>query len=454
LSDIAAPRSKQRGQAFAPLRDRLFRAIWSASVLSNFGQLILGVAAAWQMTRLANTPSMVALVQTALLLPLMLVAVPAGAAADMFDRRLIALVGLGFSFLAALVLTGLSWAGFAGPWTLLSFCFLIGGGVAFYQPAWQASIREQVPPEQLAAAVSLSSVSHSFARSFGPAVGGLIVVAAGATVAFLVNALLYLPLIAAFLFWKRTHVPPRLPPERLTRAIISGVRYAVYAAQVRSVMVRCVVFGVAGSSVLALTPLVARDLLGGDAVTYGILLAATGVGAVGGALLVGGARELMSSETVIRWSALATGLSILTIGFSDTLALTATAMAVTGAANMLIISLMNVAVQMSVPRWVSARALAWFQSSLMGGFAFGAWLWGHVAGVAGLETAMACSAASMTVVPLIGLLMPIPEVVLEKLDPADVGRDPEVALAITARSGPDRGGDRLSCRSRRGPCLL
>ncbi len=85
--------------AFEPLRERTFRRIWSASILANFGQLIHGVGAAWEMTRLASSASMVALVQTALMLPLMLIAVPAGAMADMFDRRRIALIGLCFASL-------------------------------------------------------------------------------------------------------------------------------------------------------------------------------------------------------------------------------------------------------------------------------------------------------------------------------------------------------------------
>src|SRR6187431_2755109 len=192
IADEAAP--TKRFTAFEPLRERTFRRIWSASVLSNFGQLIQGVGAAWEMTRLTSSPSMVALVQTALMLPLMLVAVPAGAIADMFDRRKIALSGLTFATICAATLTTIALFGLTTPWVLLCFSSLIGVGVALYGPAWQASVSEQVKPEQLPAAVGLASVSYNIARSFGPAVGGLIVLAAGATAAFAVNALMYLPL--------------------------------------------------------------------------------------------------------------------------------------------------------------------------------------------------------------------------------------------------------------------
>ncbi|MFP5306036.1 MAG: MFS transporter, partial [Gammaproteobacteria bacterium] len=267
-------------RALAPLREPTFRMIWSASLLANFGQLILGVGAAWEMTRLTPSTSMVALVQSALMLPLMLVAVPAGAIADMFDRRRVAMTGLCFSIVCAALLTTLSLLGLATPWLLLAFCSLIGAGVALYSPAWQASIVEQVVADRLPAAVALGSVSYNIARSFGPALGGLIVVALGATAAFAVNALFYVPLLLAFFLWQRKHVPSRLPPERIDRAIISGARYARHSPSIRTVMVRALLTGLAGASIAALTPLVARDLLHGDARTFGLLLGATGVGAV------------------------------------------------------------------------------------------------------------------------------------------------------------------------------
>ncbi|HEX7872761.1 MAG TPA: MFS transporter, partial [Sphingobium sp.] len=160
-----------------PLREKTYRMIWTASLFSNFGQLIQGVGAAWLMTRLSSSPQMVALVQTAIMLPLMLVALPAGAIADMFDRRKVALIGLGFACLMAVGLTGLAWAGLVTPWLLLAFCFLIGMGVALYGPAWQASVGEQVSGEHLPAAIALGTISYNVARSFGPALGGIVVAA-------------------------------------------------------------------------------------------------------------------------------------------------------------------------------------------------------------------------------------------------------------------------------------
>ena len=209
-----------RAHPFSPLKEPVFRRIWSASVLGNLGQLILGVGAAWEMTRLTSSAAMVALVQTAMMLPIMLASVPAGALADMFDRRKVAMSGLGISILSASILMVLAILGLATPWVLLGFCFLIGIGVAVYSPAWSASINEQVSPKNLPAAVALGTISYNVARSFGPALGGVIVLAVGAQAAFGLNAVLYLPLLVAFFFWRREQAPPRLPPEGIGRAIV------------------------------------------------------------------------------------------------------------------------------------------------------------------------------------------------------------------------------------------
>lgn len=436
MASVADASPTKRWTAFEPLRERTFRRIWSASVLSNFGQLIQGVGAAWEMTRLTSSPSMVALVQTALMLPLMLVAVPAGAIADMFDRRKIALAGLTFATISALTLTTLAMLNLTTPWVLLGFSSLIGVGVALYGPAWQASVSEQVKPEQLPAAVGLASVSYNIARSFGPAVGGLIVLAAGATAAFAVNALMYLPLIGAFFLWRREHVPARLPPERLHRAIISGARYAIHSPPIRIVLIRAVTLGLAAASISALTPLVARNLLAGNASTFGLLLGANGVGAVVGALVVSEVRNRLKPEHAVRLCAIVASVMIVIIALSKSVIVTSLALAVAGAAYMLNIALLNVGVQLSAPRWVTARAIAWFQASLTGGIAIGAWIWGMVASDWGVSTALIASGVTLLLSPLLGLVLPMPPVSTADVEMVEIANEPEVALALTARSGP------------------
>lgn len=419
-----------------PLRQRTYRTIWIASLFSNFGQLIQGVGAAWLMTRLSSSPQMVALVQTALMLPLMLVALPAGAIADMFDRRKVALAGLIFASLMALGLTLLAGAGLLSPWTLLLFCFLIGAGVALFGPAWQASIGEQVSGEHLPAAIALGTISYNVARTFGPAIGGIIVAAFGAMAAFAANAVFYLPLIIAFLLWQREHKPSRLPPERIDRAIISGVRYALHAPSIRVVLIRTHVVGLAGASVSALTPLIAKDLLQGTASTYGLLLGAYGVGAVLGAAGLDFVRQRLRPEKAARSLSLLLGAMILLAGVSGNTLLTCTALMIAGAAWMILVAQFNVAVQMSAPRWVTARALACYGSALTGGLALGAWVWGSVASAFGTGEAMMLSGAAMMLSALLGLIIPLAPSLPDGLEESILTHQPQVGLALTPRSGP------------------
>ena len=282
---------KRADSITAPLRHSVFRRIWLASLLSNLGLLIQGVGAAWAMTQMTSTANKVALVQTALMLPIMLISMPAGAIADMHDRRVVALVSLLISLTGASALTVLAWLNLVTPNTLLLFCFIVGTGMALMGPAWQASVSEQVPPETLPAAVALNGISYNIARSFGPAIGGIIVATSGAVAAFAVNAVLYLPLLTVLFLWNRIHEPSRLPRERLNRAMVSGVRYITNSPAIKIVLTRTLVTGIIGGSVSALMPLIARDLLHGGAQTYGVMLGAFGMGAVIGALNIGTVRK-------------------------------------------------------------------------------------------------------------------------------------------------------------------
>lgn len=421
---------------FAPLREPVFRRIWTASVLSNFGQLILGVGAAWEMTRQTGDPGMVALVQTAMMLPLMLVAAPAGAIADMFDKRKIAMSGLAISTSGAAILTGLAWLGLATPWVLLGFCVLIGAGVAIYSPAWQSSLGEQVGPAQLPAAIALGSISYNVARSFGPALGGIIVLMAGAHAAFAFNALGYLPLLLALALWRRQHVPSRLPPERIDRAIISGARFVFHSAIMRKVLWRAFLFGMVGATGSALAPLIAKDLLGGDASTFGILLGASGAGAVAGALLVNRLNSWLGVELATRLMMLVSGAALIVVGLSHSVVLTCMAMFVAGGASILSIALFNVAVQVGAPRWVTARALSLFSAALTGGIAIGAAMWGVIASHTSIEFAMLASGGGLLALPLLMILLPLPRDIAPASEMAEMQADPEVGLDITMRSGP------------------
>ena len=420
----------------APLRHAVFRRIWLASLVSNLGILIQGVGAAWAMTQMTSSADKVALVQTALMLPIMLISMPAGAIADMHDRRIVALVSLSIALAGATALAVLAWFNLVTPNVLLALCFVVGSGMALFGPAWQASVSEQVPAETLPSAVALNGISYNIARSFGPAIGGIVVATAGAVAAFAVNAVLYLPLMVVLFLWNRANEPSRLPRERLNRAIVSGVRYIANSPSIRIVLIRTLVTGLIGGSVSALMPLVARDLLHGGAQTYGIMLGAFGMGAVIGALNIAEVRKRMSGEAAVRACAISMSGAIAAVALSNQAVLTAAALVLAGGVWMLAVALFNIGVQLSAPRWVAGRSLAAFQASIAGGIAMGSWGWGHLTDIAGVETALLVSAALMLISPLLGIWLRMPPVGARNEAASEVLADPEVRLSLTGRSGP------------------
>ncbi|MGX9424346.1 MULTISPECIES: MFS transporter [Bradyrhizobium] len=420
----------------APLRHSVFRRIWLASLLSNLGILIQGVGAAWAMTQMTSAADKVALVQTALMLPVMLISMPAGAIADMHDRRIVAMVSLLIALVGATVLTALAWLDLVTPNILLALCFIVGSGMALFGPAWQSSVNEQVPPETLPAAVALNGISYNIARSFGPAIGGIVVAAAGAVAAFALNALFYLPLLIVLFLWDRVSEPSRLPRERLNRAIVSGMRYINHSPSIKIVLTRTLVTGIIGGSVSALMPLVARDLLHGGAQTYGIMLGAFGMGAVLGALNIGEVRKRMSGEAAVRVCAISMAGAIAAVAISKLAVVTAAALVLAGAVWMTAIALFNIGVQLSAPRWVAGRSLAAFQAAIAGGIAIGSWGWGRLTDAAGVEIALLVSAALMLLSPLLGLWLRMPPVGARNEDATEMLADPEVRMPLTPRSGP------------------
>lgn len=421
---------------FGPLRHGIFRRIWLASLCSNFGFLIQGVGAAWAMTQMTSSANMVALVQTAMMLPVMFVSLAAGAIADMYDRRIVGLISLVLSLSGTSTLAVLWYFGLVTPYVLLGFCFFIGCSMALFGPSWQASVSEQVPQDILPSAIALNGISFNIARSFGPAIGGVIVAAAGAMAAFVINAFMYLPLLTVLFFWKRNQEPSRLPPERLKRAIVSGIRYIIHSPSIRTVLFRTFITGIIGGSISALMPLVARDLLSSGAQIFGVLLGAFGLGSVIGALNVSLVRKHVSGETAVRACIVITGIATVLVGLSPTPYLTIPVLLVGGAAWTLLITLFNIGIQLAAPRWVAGRTLAAFQAGIAGGIAIGSWAWGRTADAYGVDVALMISGGFMVASALVGLWLQMPTVVEGADEEADPLADPDVQLAITPRSGP------------------
>ncbi|WP_313001278.1 MFS transporter [Brevundimonas sp.] len=426
--------ARARTGALAPLNHPIFRAVWITSLVTNFGGLIQSVGAAWMMSSIASA-QMVALVQASVTLPIMLLSLAAGALADTVDRRRIMLAAQSFMLLVSAGLAAMTWLGLITPWVLLSFTFLIGCGTAFNGPAWQASVGDMVPREDLAGAVTLNSMGFNMARSVGPAIGGMIVAAAGAAAAFAVNAVSYLGLLVVLFRWKPERPKQTLPREGLLAAMAGGVRYAFLSPRVTAVLLRAVVFGVGASAVQALMPLVAREG-GGGPLIFGLLLGAFGIGAVGGALFVGKLRAKYETEAIVRIAGLAFAAAAATIGYSPWLILTLPALMIAGAGWVLVLSTFNVTVQMSVPRWVVARALALYQMAAFGGMAGGSWLWGSLAQSQGLDAALGLSAGVLLLSVVIGLRVPLPSTANLNMDLLRRWTEPQTQLPIEPRSGP------------------
>jgi len=420
----------------APLRHETYRTIWFASIASNFGGLIQAVGAAWMMTMITASGDMVALVQTSTALPIMLFSLVSGALADSFDRRRVMLTAQCFMLAVSALLSIFAFFGILSPWLLLFFTFLLGCGTALNNPSWQASVGDMVPRADLPGAVTLNSVGFNITRSVGPAIGGIIVAAAGAAAAFAVNTMSYFALIYALMRWKPTYPATTLPREALGSAIFAGLRYISMSPNLQKVMLRGLIFGISASSILALLPIVALELVVGGPLTYGLMLGSFGIGAIGGAVLNARLRERFSSETIVRLSFAGFALSAAIAAFSPISAITCLGLVISGACWVLALSLFNTIVQLSTPRWVVGRALSLYQTVTFGGIAGGSWIWGIAADNYGVANALLMSAVVMLFGIVIGLKFAMPAFETLNLDPLNRFTEPALGLDITPRSGP------------------
>ncbi len=432
-----APEARSwRTATLAPFRSRVFLMIWSASLASNFGSLIQAVGASWLMTSLAPSPDMVAMVQASSTLPIMLLSLLAGAVADIWDRRLILLIAQCSLFAVSATLAVATYLGMVTPWTLLALTFLVGCGMALYAPAWQSSVGEQVPRSDLPAAVALNALSFNVARTVGPAVGGTIVALAGPAAAFLVTSLSYVPLITALAFWRRPKPQSFLPPESIGSAMAAGLRYAYLSPAIRTVLVRSTAFAICGSSLWALMPLIARDLIGGGALTYGVLFATFGLGAVAGALANTQLRQRYRHEHLVQAASIAFGLTTLIAALSSWPVLSIGVLFIGGAAWVLTLSTLNITVQINSPRWVVGRAMATYQMVTFGGMAVGSWFWGQVAAGYGLVTSLVISGLAMAASALLGYRLPLPQAEAVNLDPFRNWQDLQQQIGRVRDDGP------------------
>lgn len=422
--------------ALAPLRNRLYLSYFFTGLMANFGWLIQLVGASWLMTSIGGSPEMVGLVQTSLAVPIMLFSLLAGAMADTFGRRTMVLWSQSFLLIVSSALAVVTYLGMVTPWTLLIFTFLIGSGKALNNPAWQTMVRELVVPAEMPAAISLNSVGFNIARSLGPALGGAIVAAVGAFAAFVINALSNIGMIVVMARWRLEGPPRHLPPEPVGAAMMAGIRYVAMSPHLLAVMLRAGAFNFAAISVMALMPLIARDLVQGGAEIYGLLLGSFGVGAILGAMLGGRLRAALSLEGLARVGFLSFAGATVVIGLSGNVYLTLAACAAAGASWLLTLSTFNTTVQLSSPRWVGSRSQALYQTASFGGNALGSWVWGSLAASHGNAESLFISAAVLVAGAALGLVFALRELDNTGLDQHSRWSAPKMALDILPRSGP------------------
>jgi predicted MFS family arabinose efflux permease len=425
---LVAATAAQWTSAWAPLRGAIFRALWIAVLVSNIGSWMQTVGAQWLLVGLPNAAVLVALVQTADMLPDTFFSLLGGSLADTLDRRklLIALQALLVVFGTALTL--LTLVGQMPPWLLLFFTFLIGSGSVIGLPAYQSLIPDIVPRTQIRAASALSSANVNIARAVGPAIAGLVIARIGVPAVFALNTLTFVFYLVVLLFWRG---PARVRggvPEPFVSAVRAGIRYVRYSEVVRRILIRAAVFLLPASALWALLPVVATQRLGLGADGYGLMLGSLGVGAVIGVLLLPRVRGRTTTNTLLMIASVVYAAGLILVVSIPIAAVALVVLLVVGAAWVAVLSDVNAAVQLFLPAWVRARGLSIYASVLFGSQALGSIIWGLLANRTGVVLAIVIAAALVLVSVVLTRFAPFPEI--GATDRAVVTPWPEPQLVI------------------------
>ena len=390
LQHSAAQRAPQ--SPFAPLSVPVFRMLWLTWLAANTCMWMNDVATAWLMTTLTDSPALVALVQTASTLPVFLLGLPSGALADILDRRRYFMVTQFWVAAVAVVLcVAILWGGL-NPYLLLALTFANGIGLAMRWPVFAAIVPELVNRQQLPAALALNGVAMNASRIIGPLVAGAIIASAGSAWVFVLNAVLSLVAGFTIMRWRRQPMPNPLGRERLTSAMRVGLQFVRESPPMRAVLWRISIFFLHATALLALLPLVARDLQGGGAGTFTLLLASMGAGAVSAAMFLPRLRQMMSLDQLVARGTLLQALATAVIAIAPNVYVAVPAILVGGAAWITTANSLTVAAQLALPNWVRARGMSIYQMSIMGATAVGAALWGQVAALSSVHMSLALAA--------------------------------------------------------------
>jgi MFS family permease len=426
----------RRSATLRPLAAPLFGALWAAVLLSNIGNWMETVGAQWLLVRQQAAPALIALVQTADTLPVVLLALPAGVLADVFDRRRLLLGTQLFLAVVEVTLFAVTVSGHMTPGLLLALTFFGGAGAGVSVPAWQALIPDVVDRAELRAAAVLSSINVNLARAVGPAIAGLLIAALGVAPVFALNAGTFL-LFAGVLLWAR--VPRDEAPlrrERLLPALRAGTAYVRWAPIVRTILLRAGLFLLPAMATWALLPLVASDVLGLDAAGYGVLLGSLGSGALLGVVVLGRLGEPYSDEALLRVASVAYAATMAVLVLLPYGPAAVASLLVAGACWVAVLSRVNAALQLFLPGWVRARGLAIYIMVLFGSQAAGAAGWGIVASQVGLTATFLAAAGAMVLGGLGALRWPLRDVSRLDRRPAAYWAEPQLAFEPDLDIGP------------------
>lgn len=434
MATTSAAGTEAKGGPLSPFSHTVFTVLWLATLVGNIGLWLRDTASSWLMTELTSSPLLIASVQLAATLPIFLFSLPAGALADIVDRRRMMIAIQSGLALVSVSLAVLTWLGVMTPALIIAATLIAGIGTALTNPVWQSIVPELVPRADLRPAIALNSLGINIARAIGPALAGAIILSFGVAAAYATDVLTYLATLVALIWWKRAPAKSDLP-EHFGGAVRGGVRYALGSRPLQRVLLRAVLFFASASCYWALLPIIARAEFGGGPAGYGVLMGALGGGAIAGALLMPMVRRHVMGETLVLGAALLHALVTIGLAFVGNVAAGAALLAFGGAAWISVLTTLNATAQGVLPNWVRGRGLALYLTAFYGAMAAGSWFWGQLAESTSIDTTLIAAGISAALLAVLAMLWPLPSTE-DDLTPSHHWPEPALAEGIAASGGP------------------
>jgi MFS family permease len=384
--------SSSYSSGLSSLKYNAFRAIWLAAIVSNIGSMMQAVGESWLMTSLVASSLIVALTWASDSLSIVALALPAGALADIVDRRRLLIISQSWMFVIALALGVMTVLGFISPAILLVLIFLLGLGEAISTPAFSPFLLGTIPHTEIRSAITLNGVAFNIGRGIGPALGGVLVATIGPAAVFILNALSFAGIVIVLLRinTKRTEETLlQLPAERMFGAMRAGLRYVRNSRSIHWIFVRVIVFAISASALPALLPSLSRYALRLDSTGYGILFGLFGLGAIiSGIIIVPRVINKTSPDQLIVLATVLFSISLIALGTVHNLVILGIAMVIAGIAQLMAFSSFTYVLYRTLPNWVMSRVASVYQLVLQSAIVGGTVLWGAAADRLGIRIAL------------------------------------------------------------------